>query len=176
LSNGKNLAAVMLILTVIKDQLQILFTHRTDTVSTHKDQVSLPGGLKEKNDKNLIQTAIRETNEEIGILFHEDEIIGTLPLMESISNYQIQPFICFKENIEQPVINEDEVKHIFMIPIDWILNNTNWNYQIIKTSDHKERNVIVFQPYQSEVVWGITAQIMVSFSNRLLWETKRGDS
>jgi 8-oxo-dGTP pyrophosphatase MutT (NUDIX family) len=165
----------MLILTVIKDQLHIIFTHRTNTVSTHKDQVSLPGGLNEKNDKNLIQTAIRETHEEIGILFHEDEIIGTLPVVSSISNYQIQPFICFKENIKQTVVNELEVKHIFTIPIEWIFNNENWKYQKMKTSDHKERNVIVFRPYQSEVVWGITAQIMVNFSNLLLWGTKRGD-
>jgi hypothetical protein len=55
-------AAVMLILTVINEQLFLLFTHRTDLVSTHKDQVSFPGGLQEFNDKNLNQTAIRETN------------------------------------------------------------------------------------------------------------------
>jgi 8-oxo-dGTP pyrophosphatase MutT (NUDIX family) len=162
-------AAVMVILTVINEQLYLLFTHRTDIVSTHKDQVSFPGGLQELNDENLIQTAIRETNEEIGILINENEIIGNLPEQKSISGFQIHPFVCDIENLENIKLNQAEVKHIFTIPLDWILDHKNWGFETYKSPDGKERQVVFFQKYMNEIVWGITGQILVSFSNLLLW-------
>jgi 8-oxo-dGTP pyrophosphatase MutT (NUDIX family) len=162
-------AAVMIILTVINEKIYILFTHRTDIVSTHKDQVSFPGGLQELKDENLIQTAIRETNEEIGILINENNIYGNLPEQRSISGFQIHPFVCYIENLENIKLNQAEVKHIFTIPLDWILDHKNWSFETYKSPDGKERQVVFFQKYKNEIVWGITGQILVSFANLLLW-------
>jgi len=161
-------AAVMVILTIIDKQLNVLFTHRTNSVSTHKDQVSFPGGLNEINDDGLIQTALRETGEEIGLIIDKNEILGRLPEQNSISGFQIHPFICFIETLPDPKLNHEEVKHIFTIPLDWILNRNNWNYQIIKSSNRKKRQVVIFQKYNNEIVWGITGQILVSFADLLL--------
>ncbi len=159
----------MVILTEQNDQLQVLFTHRTNSVRTHKDQVSLPGGVIEKNDADLIQTAIRETEEEVGINIKRAEIIGTLPPVESISNYLVQPYISYKKEIKKISINEKEVGSVFNIPLDWILDRANWELKKYRSSDKKERMVIFFKPFDGEVVWGITAQIMVNFAIALNW-------
>lgn len=159
----------MIILTEQVDHLQVLFTHRTNSVRTHKDQVSLPGGMRERDDKDLIQTAIRETREEIGIDIHKDEIIGSLPIVESISNYHIQPYICFKKYMGVINTNKKEVERVFFIPLNWILDRANWKLKKYKSSDKKERMVVFFEPFEGEVVWGITAQIMVNFATALNW-------
>lgn len=162
-------AAVMVILTPIENELNVLFTHRTNSVRTHKDQVSLPGGLTENGDQNLIQTAIRETHEEIGITILENEIIGSLTPVESISNYHIHPFVCFKNELGTLILNKSEVSKIFFIPLDWVLDCSNWQYKKMMTSDGKEKSVIFYEPYDSEVVWGITAKILVDFGKMLYW-------
>ncbi len=159
----------MIILTEKEDHLQVLFTHRTNSVRTHKDQVALPGGMRERNEKNLIQTAIRETREEIGIDIHKDEIIGFLPIVESISNYHIQPYICFKKSLGVIITNNKEVEKVFFIPLGWILDRANWELKKYKSSDKKGRMVVFFEPFGGEVVWGITAQFMVNFAIALKW-------
>ena len=168
--NNDKTAAVMVILTIIDEQIEILFTHRTNTVSTHKDQVSFPGGLKEKKDNRLWQTAIRETEEEIGLKINKKEILGILPTQKSISGFQIQPFVCFIEKLPDLKINYKEVKHTFTISLDWILNRKNWNYQVFKSSNRIARQVVVYQNYKNEIVWGITGQILVSLAEILLWQ------
>lgn len=159
----------MIILTEQNDQLQVLFTHRTNSVRTHKGQVSLPGGVIEEKDSDLIQTAIRETGEEVGIAISREEIIGFLPPVESISNYLIQPYICYKKSIEKITVNEKEVGSVFFIPLDWILDQSNWELKKYRSSDKKNRMVVFFKPVDGEVVWGITAQIMVNFAAALSW-------
>ena len=159
----------MVILTIIDQQLNVLFTHRTNSVSTHKDQVSFPGGLKEQTDDNLIKTALRETEEEIGLKVDKKDILGCLPIQNSNIGLQIQPFICFISDLPVLTLNSKEVKHYFTIPLDWIFNRKNWDFQIYKSSNQKEKKVVVFHNYQNEVVWGITGQILVSFANLLLF-------
>ena len=165
---SKKSAAVMVILTLIDKQLNVLFTHRTNTVSTHKDQVSFPGGLHEIDDDGLIHTALRETEEEIGLKIEKNEILGRLPALNSISGFQIHPFIYFIETLPQLEINYKEVKHTFVVPLDWIIDRKNWNYQIIKSTNTKERRVVVFKKFKNEIVWGITGQLLVSFVDLLL--------
>ncbi len=165
--NKNKTAAVMVILTIIDKQLYVLFTHRTNTVSTHKDQVSFPGGLKELTDENLIQTALRETKEEIGLIIDKKDILGCLPIQKSITGFQIQPFVCFRDVLPNLKLNIKEVRHYFTIPLDWVLNRKNWNFQIFKSSNQKDKKVVVFQNYQNEVVWGITGQILVSLADLL---------
>lgn len=165
----KNPAAVMIILTELDDQLQVLLTHRANSVRTHKDQVSLPGGMKDRGDKGLLQTAIRETREEIGIEINRDEIIGHLPDVKSISNYIIRSFVCYKKTLGQIIKNNQEVEKVFFIPLVWILDGTNWELKKHISSDNKERSLVFFKPFDGEIVWGITAQIMVFFANVLKW-------
>ena len=159
----------MIILTILEKQLNILFTHRTNTVGTHKDQVSFPGGLNDIEDDSLIQIAIRETKEEIGIKIEKNAVFGRLPKQDSISGFKIHPFVCFIETLPQLKLNSEEVKNVFTIPLDWILDRKNWNYQIYKSLNGEERQVVMYQKYDNEIVWGITGQILVSLADLLIY-------
>ncbi len=156
-------AAVLIILTIAGDEIQILFTHRTKEVNHHKDQVSLSGGEFEYDDKDLVTTAIRETREEIGVSFSRNEILGELSEIRTPSGFRISPFVGFKEKIVKFRINHNEVKNVFLIPLNWLSLRNNWKYKYINTSDNKRRRVIVFNDYYGEIVWGITAQIILNF-------------
>ena len=159
-------SAVLVILVIKNDKLHLLFTHRTSRVKNHKDQVSFPGGVKEEGDLDLIQTAIRETYEEIGIRFFREEVICQLPDVISPSSFQITPFVSFKETPTDLKINESEVLAVFTIPYDWLSNFHNWVYEdyITTTGDKK---VITYKEYEGEKVWGLTAQIVVNLVNSI---------
>ena len=75
---GRTSAAVLVPLFLKNDRLHILFTVRTDTVATHKGQISFPGGVRDTSDDSLETTALRETEEELGIAPREVEILGIL--------------------------------------------------------------------------------------------------
>jgi hypothetical protein len=106
------------------------------------------------------------------ILINQKDVFGILPKQRSISGFQIQPFVCFIDNIQNIKLNQSEVKHIFTIPLDWILDHRNWGFETYKLPDGKERQVVVFNKYENEIVWGITGQILVSLSDLLLWKKK----
>jgi len=159
-------SAVLVILVIKNDELHLLFTHRTSQVKNHKDQVSFPGGVKEEGDLDLIQTAIRETYEEIGLQFFRDEVICQLPDVISPSFFQITPFVSFKETLSEIKINENEVLTVFTVPYNWLSNFHNWGYEDYTTTTGNKK-VITYKEYEGEKVWGLTAQIVVNLVNSI---------
>ena len=156
-------AAVLIILTIIDNKIQLLFTHRTNYVNDHKDQVSFPGGVKEKDDGTLLETAFRETYEEIGIQFFTNDLIGKMHSYCSPTGFQIFPFFVFRERLENIKINEKEVRNVFFIPLKWLSNRDHF-YQInLETPDNIKREVIYYRKFGDEEVWCITARILVDF-------------
>ena len=92
------LSAVLILLFPIREDIHFFLTKRTNTVQYHKGQISLPGGAKEEGEE-LIGTALRETDEEIGISSDSIQIIGQLtPLLVPVTGFQIHPFIGFSEH------------------------------------------------------------------------------
>ena len=92
-------------------------TRRSNSVGHHKGQISLPGGVVEKNE-SYQYTSIRETHEEIGISMNEINIIGNLSsLYVPVSNFQIFPFIGYLDRKPDTTLNLNEVKEIFSVPV-----------------------------------------------------------
>lgn len=158
---GHLLSAVLVIFVNINNQLHIVFTRRTNKVKNHKGQVSFPGGVMEIEDRDLIDTALRETLEEIGLSYSREEVICQLPEVFSLNNYQIIPFVVFSNTLENLVINKREVIKIFSIPFDWLSNPCNWAYEDYPVAEGI-RKVVVFREYEGEKLWGLTAQIVVN--------------
>ena len=87
-------AGVLLLFAIAGDGLPwLLFTKRTDSVETHKGQIAFPGGGFEYEDRHESDTALRETEEEVGIPREDVELIGTLPPLWTVSNYWITPVV-----------------------------------------------------------------------------------
>ena len=166
--DGVHHAAVLSLLIIVKNQIHILFTHRTSKVNHHKDQVSLPGGEYEITDVDLVATAMRETQEEIGVDISRFEIIGQLSEIITPSGFLITPFVGFKEKLFNLKINRREVKRVFSIPLSWFTRGKNWSYEYIEIPKNKRKKVIKFNNYGGEVVWGITAQIILDLIQAII--------
>src|SRR5450756_1521417 len=86
-------AAVLIPLYVREKALWTLFTKRTEMVEHHKGQISFPGGGKHAADANLWETAVRETEEEIGVSRKSVRILGALPRLVTVTEFEVAPFV-----------------------------------------------------------------------------------
>jgi len=153
-------SAVLIPITVWKNELVILFTKRTNSVNNHQNQISFPGGAIEKNDADPQAAALRETKEEIGIEKKNIEILGELKAKNTTTGFNIYPFVGFIHNLEEIQINELEVDRIIYIPINWLRNPKNSHTEIYKGQDKISHSVIAFSIYDGEKVWGVTASLV----------------
>ncbi len=163
-------AAVLLLLAKNADGWAILFTRRTESVQNHKGQVAFPGGGMEEADKNLVETALREAREEIGINLSQIEVLGKLPPFPTISNFVIYPVVALYNGQNEFVLSTDEVVNVFYIPITWLDDPENWYESPYVLRNGKMEKVIHYKEYAGENLWGITARIV----HQLLAELRKG--
>jgi len=154
-------AAVLILLYLADNEIYFFLTKRTDDLKHHKGQISLPGGTQEGNEK-LIDTALRETQEEIGINKNSISIIGTItPLFVPVTGFMIYPFIGYSLNKLGPKPNPVEVATIFSVNISDLLNKEN------RTIEQRNiRGYDVQVPYfklNDYKVWGATSMILSEF-------------
>ena len=154
-------AAVLILLYLADNEIYFFLTKRTDELKHHKGQISLPGGTQEGNEK-LIDTALRETQEEIGINKTSISIIGTItPLFVPVTGFMIYPFIGYSLNKLNPKPDPVEVATIFSVNISDLLNKEN------RTTEQRNiRGYDVQVPYfklNDYQVWGATSMILSEF-------------
>lgn len=172
----------VLIPLVEKDgNLHILFEMRAKTMKSQPGEICFPGGRIEKDESEL-NAAIRETCEEIGICNKDIEIICPLDLFISPFNFIVNPFLGVLKDINSFNLNKDEVDHIFLVPLDFLLNykpieyvNTlgvtrcdNFPFNLIGNTNYKFKTSpypTQFYIYNNYVIWGLTAKILTNFLN-----------
>ena len=159
ISESLNKAAVLVSLVVCHDEVNLLFTHRSSSLERHSGQVSFPGGIIENDDKSLIDTALRETREEIGVDKKNIQVIGQLPSFNTSTGYIVYPVIGVIDSLDNIRINEIEVDKVFYIPLDWLCNPNHSKLENYISVDGTNRKVWFFDHYKGELVWGITAKI-----------------
>ncbi len=157
-------AAVLIPLLQQDDEWHLLFTRRTDKVESHKGQVSFPGGGCDENETTPEETALREANEEIGIDPQKVRVLGRITNMITITSFRVTPVVGI---IEWPTVlhlGKDEVERVFTIPLNWLAQKTNrWEF----TMPGRNRSLIVYHPYDGELLWGATARMTIDFLNVL---------
>lgn len=158
-SGGLKRAAVLMPLANRERDLVLLFTRRSNSVNSHRGQVSFPGGQLETGDRDLRDTALRENCEEIGIKPDAVDVLGTLKPLKSSTGFHIYPYVGYIQDLNGLRINEFEVDKVFCIPFDWLMEEDNLYQEDYIPPDGSLHKVWVFKPYDGERVWGITAQI-----------------
>jgi 8-oxo-dGTP pyrophosphatase MutT (NUDIX family) len=140
---------------------------RQDYGGVHSGQVSLPGGRREKHDSSLIATALRETEEELGVSATQVEVLGEMSrLYIPPSNYLVTPVVGYVS--ENPRFRKEprEVKEIFTVKLDHLLDDS-----YLKTTDlHVRGEVFNDIPYfhlENRIVWGATAMILSELAHIL---------
>lgn len=161
-------AAVLVPLLRNEDRWEILFTRRTATLPEHSGQVAFPGGRAEADDPSPEVTALRETEEEINLSPADVQVLGRLEELHTISNYCVIPVI---GRIPWPYnfrLAREEVSRIFTIPIEWLADPSNHKVQYRDLPPpYPPAPVIYFNHYDSELLWGISAEITLNLLKSL---------
>jgi len=153
-------SAVILPLYNKQGEYHTLFIKRTENVMTHKGQIAFPGGTYEEADRALINTALRECAEEIGLPADKVEILGELDDELSLTtDYVISPFVGFIPWPYQFQVDGEETEEIIEAPIATLLNNGCQGQEII---NGKEVDTYSYH-YQGRIIWGATARILSKF-------------
>ncbi|MFC1918653.1 NUDIX hydrolase [Chloroflexota bacterium] len=155
-------AAVLLPIYYKEGEYHILFTKRTESVRDHKGQISFPGGAREEEDKTLLNTALRECAEEIGMPAEEVEPLGELDDSRTIgSSYVISPFVAAIPWPYPLKVYPAEVAEIIEAPIPALLDKDS----LRQGTDILDGQVIkaYFYHHQGEIIWGATARILHQF-------------
>ena len=143
----------------------VLLTQRTAQLKHHSGQVSFPGGGYETHDKNIKHTALRETFEEIGVSREQIQLWGFLDGLPSISGFHVTPFVGEIKDVKKLIIDPNEVEKAFGVPFAFFQNNNNRVRNKVKTP-FGDRHYYVFD-YKGDVIWGLTAQIIVQLVDRI---------
>jgi 8-oxo-dGTP pyrophosphatase MutT (NUDIX family) len=152
-------AAVLILLVKLKEQWNIVYTRRANGVRTHQGEVSFPGGAWESGDGTLAQTALRETQEEIGIPPECVSILGAMPPYRTITNYMVYPMVGMLQCPMEFHLNTEEVERAFTIPINWLADQGNAYEQDHVVYDNLVRKVIHYKDFDGEHLWGFTARV-----------------
>lgn len=143
----------------------VLLTRRTEHLNNHAGQVSFPGGRVEEADAGPIETALRETHEEIGLHSSHVEIVGGLDIYETGTGFSVTPVVGLVEPGFTLTLDEFEVAEAFEVPLEFLLDPANHK---LKTGVWKgiERQYWVM-PYKHHEIWGATAGMLINLYQKL---------
>jgi 8-oxo-dGTP pyrophosphatase MutT (NUDIX family) len=170
---GENLksSAVLVPLFHNEGQYHVLFAKRSEEVDFHKGQVCFPGGSPEPCDSSLLQTALREAEEEIGLKAKDVEILGELDDNPTLtSGYVISPFVAFIPYPYPFKLNHREVEEIFSVPLLALMDEANFTQDYYPTKDRIGPGYAY--EYEGHIIWGATARILRQFIELLRSETE----
>jgi len=158
--DAKRVPAAVLVPLYQKDgQYHIVFIKRTEKVRDHKGQISFPGGARDKDDRTLLHTAVRESQEEIGLRAEDIEVIGELDdELTTTTNYTVTPFVAVIPCPYRFQKNEDEVADILEVPIEALMKNGRVNSDGENLNGESIESYIY--DYQGNIIWGATARIV----------------
>jgi 8-oxo-dGTP pyrophosphatase MutT (NUDIX family) len=117
--------AAVLVPLVMRDELSLLLTLRTDNLSTHSGQIAFPGGRTDPTDADAIQTALREAEEEIGLTSEHVDVLGTLPIYVTGTAFVITPVVALVKPGFTLKPNPAEVADVFEVPLAYLMNPAN---------------------------------------------------
>ena len=158
-------AAVLIPLVEHDDGLTVLLTQRTNHLANHAGQVSFPGGGAEQQDADPVATALRETEEELGLASSHIEIAGFLDLYQTVTGFLVTPVVGFVKPGFELEPDPFEVAEVFEVPLSFILDPRNHHRE--SRMFRGERRYFYVLPYQNYYIWGATAAMLVSFYKKL---------
>jgi 8-oxo-dGTP pyrophosphatase MutT (NUDIX family) len=157
-------AAVLIPLFWFEHEWHLLYTRRTDKVETHKGQVSFPGGACDPGEETAEQTALREADEEVGIHPQDVRVLGRLAPLVTVTSFRVTPVVGVVSWPYAFCVENAEVARVFTMPLAWIADRSNrWEF----TLPGRKYGLIVYHPYDGELLWGATA-VMTDMFLRVL--------
>ena len=158
-------SAVLILFMEKEGHPHVVMTLRTDKVSTHKGQVSFPGGGHDSTDKDFLETALRETMEEVGIPPEEIEILGEFDEYISVMGYHVYVYAGAINRAHEYIVCRDEIDEMLEVPFS-IFYNESYNKCEKITYEGRDYDVYYYD-FASTTIWGMTARIITDFARKI---------
>ena len=158
-------AAVMVPIVCRPPALYVLLTQRTPHLLDHAGQISFPGGRVEPEDRDRDETALRETEEEIGLPRGRVSVIGRLPTYEIPTGFRITPVVGWIEPPFELKPDPFEVASVFEVPFDHFLDPERYLRREYRFRGRHRHYLAI--PYEGRYIWGVTAAMLHSFARML---------
>ncbi|MEH6628673.1 MAG: CoA pyrophosphatase [Motiliproteus sp.] len=166
-----NVAAVLIPIVKRGSALSVLLTQRTSHLSHHPGQISFPGGRTEPEDTSSEHTALRETEEEVGLPAQYIEVVGELDDYLTRTGFIVTPIVGLVSSPFPVSPDPFEVEEVFEVPLDFLLD-TNNHHSHSQLLDGKLRHFYAI-PYNRHFIWGATAGMLVNLF-QLLTDSSAG--
>jgi 8-oxo-dGTP pyrophosphatase MutT (NUDIX family) len=157
--------AAVLVPVMLRPELTVLLTLRSDTLKTHAGQISFPGGRMEPEDNSALDCALREAWEEIGLPAANVEPLGYLDSYRTGTGFQIVPLVGLVRPGFTPALDAREVGDTFEVPLQFLMDPANHR------KDSREwlgrRRFYYAMPYRERYIWGATAGMLKNMQQRL---------
>jgi 8-oxo-dGTP pyrophosphatase MutT (NUDIX family) len=157
-------AAVLVPIIEREDGYSVLLTQRTAHLNKHAGQISFPGGRAEAHDADAVATALRETQEEIGLGAEFIEVVGLLDNYQTGTGFIVTPVVSFVRPGFSLALNDFEVAEAFEVPLDFIFEPRNHRIESRPWQDTERRYYAL--RYQQRFIWGATAGMLVNLYRR----------
>jgi len=160
-------AAAVLVPLVLREDLTVLLTQRTDHLTDHPGQISFPGGRTEGHDVDATATALREAEEEIGLDAGKIEVIGQLPTYTTGTGFIVTPVVGLVRQDFALRLDPFEVAEAFEVPLSFLMSPANHRRHAVDFGGH--RREFLSMPWQRHdlqgeprryVIWGATAAML----------------
>lgn len=158
-------AAVLVPLVRHADAINVLLTQRTAHLEDHAGQISFPGGRVESSDKSREETALRETEEEIGLSRARIAVLGRLPNYEIPSGFRITPVVGWIEPPFEVKPDPFEVESVFEAPLSYFLEPANYQRREYRFRGRHRHYMAI--PFEGRYIWGATAGMLYSLCRML---------
>lgn len=163
-SEGRKLrpAAVLIALTEAEE---VILTKRSPQLKHHPGQVAFPGGKQDAVDATLVEAALREAEEEVGLRSDQVEMLGALPVHETVTGFEVTPFIGLVQGPFDPVPEAGEVAEVFSVPLDFVSNPSH--FRVEGRRWRGQRRHYYTAPYGPYYIWGATARMLRGLAERM---------
>ncbi len=164
LSSESREAAVLIPFVRMEDAWHILYIRRTQYEGDrHSGQVAFAGGKRDPQDKDLVATALREAEEEIGISSNDVSLLGSISHHHTISEFQVAPFVAELPWPYSLNLDEVEVARAFTLPLSWLAEESNYrSVERLHPDSKRPWPVVYYDYYDGELLWGATARMTLS--------------
>jgi 8-oxo-dGTP pyrophosphatase MutT (NUDIX family) len=155
---GLRAAGVLVPLRTAGGEVSVVLARRTERVPHHKGQVCFPGGSRDPGDRDLLATALREAEEELGIRPGDVELLGSMEPVPTVTGFFIKPFVARIPDDARFLLNEFEVAEVFDAPLSVFADFPR--YRAADTTFLGIPYKVYFLDYGKLTIWGATARIL----------------
>lgn len=158
-------AAVLLPVIQRGAQLNLVLTKRAAALRNHPGQIAFPGGKVDTADTNPEAAALRESQEEIGLQRNHVEVLGGLPRHETVTGFDVHPFVAKVDPAFIAKADKSEVDEVFEVPLNHVIDPNNFQIEGRVWQGHMRQYYLV--PYGPYYIWGATARMLRMLAHQM---------